>query len=127
MKRVFMISSYSLFGEGVEALLRQECGIECVGREADVDLAMARIKELCPDVVVVDNGCPARDAAAIVTRIFQEQAETRVVGLNLQDNTICIYHGEQRTVHGIEDLKKAIGNESSGQLAPEGGLAKEEN
>jgi hypothetical protein len=31
-----------------------------------------------------------------------------MVGLNLQDNTICIYRGKQRMPQAVEDLVEAI-------------------
>jgi len=42
MKCIFMLSSHPLFSQGVESLLRQETGLEIVGREADADEAFAR-------------------------------------------------------------------------------------
>jgi DNA-binding NarL/FixJ family response regulator len=127
MKRIFMISSYPLFGEGVEALLRQLGGIEFIGREADIDSAMAHIKEVGPDVVIVDDGCPACDAHTIVMRVLREQPGTKVIGLNLQDNTLCIYREEQRIAHGVEDLKSAIVDEGNVQLTLDHEIGKEEN
>jgi hypothetical protein len=41
-------------------------------------------------------------------RIFREGLVTKVVGLNLQDNTVSIYRGEQRIARGVEDLLEAI-------------------
>ena len=126
MKRIFMISSHPLFGEGVEALLRQLGGIEVVGREADIDSAIARIKEVGPDVVIVDDGCATCDVHTIVIRVFQEQPRAKVIGLNLNDNTLRIYHEEQRIAHGVEDLKNAIVDEGHHvQLDRE--IGKEEN
>jgi hypothetical protein len=127
MKRIFMISSHPLFGEGVEALLRQLGGIEVVGREADIDSAIAHIKELRPEVVIVDDGCPACDARIIVMRVLREQPGTKVVGLNLKDNTLCIYREEQRIAHGVEDLKSAIVDGGTVQPAFDHEIGKEEN
>ena len=108
MKRVFMFSSHPLFGQGVESLLREEAGLEIVGRETDVDKAVERIRELRPDVVVMDSGDPAGDPTPAVMRILREGLGTKLVGLNLKDNTMCIYRGEQRAVKSIEDLVEAI-------------------
>ena len=107
MKRVFMLSSHSLFGQGVESLLCQEAGLEIVGRETDADKAIGRIKELRPDVVIVDSGDPTCDPAPVVMRILREGG-IKIIGLDLQDNTLCIYRGEQRVVKCIEDLVEAI-------------------
>ena len=108
MKRIFMLSSYPLFSQAVESLLRPETELAIVGRETDVDKATERIKELQPDVVIVDSGDPTSDPTAAVMRILGLRSGIRVIGLNLQDNTICIYRGEQRIARAVEDLVEAI-------------------
>jgi DNA-binding NarL/FixJ family response regulator len=108
MRHVFIISSHPLFGQGVESLLRQEAGLEIVGRETDVDKAAEHIQELRPDVVILDCGDPACDPTPTVMRILREGLGTKVIGLNLQDNTLCIYRGEQRVVKEVKDLVEAI-------------------
>jgi hypothetical protein len=40
--------------------------------------------------------------------ILREGLETKVIGLNLQDNTMCVYRGEQRVVREVKDLVEAI-------------------
>ena len=108
MKRIFMLSSHPLFSQGVESLLCQKAGLEIVGREMDVEKGLERIKQLRPDVVIVDNGDPTHDPTPTVMRILRERLGTRVIGLNLQDNTVYIYRGEQRIVRAVEDLLEAI-------------------
>jgi len=83
-------------------------GLEIVGRETDIDKAIERIRELRPDVVIVDSGDPAGDPTIAVMRILREGVGAKVIGLNLQDNTICIYRGEQRVVKEVKDLVEAI-------------------
>jgi DNA-binding NarL/FixJ family response regulator len=108
MRRVFILSSHALFSHGVESLLRQEPGLEIVGRETDVDRAIECIQELRPDVVIFDNNDPEVDFRPVVMRIFREGLGTKVIGLNLQDNTLCIYRGEQRVIEEVKDLVEAI-------------------
>ena len=116
MKRVFILSSHPLFSQGVENLLRREAGLDIVGREADADKALERIKEIRPDVVILDCAEPECDPTLAVMRILREGLETKVIGLNLQDNTICIYRGEQRVVKDVKDLVEAI---EQSPLSPE--------
>jgi chemotaxis response regulator CheB len=108
MMRVLILSSYLLFGQGVESLLRQEPGVDIVGRETDVDHAMERIREVRPDVVILDGSGPAHDPTLAVMRILREGVGIKVIGLNLQDNTMCIYRGEQRVVKEVRDLVESI-------------------
>jgi DNA-binding NarL/FixJ family response regulator len=114
MKRVFVLSCHPLFGQGVELLLSQEAGLDIVGRETDLDRAIERIQELRPDVVIVDSNDSAYDLALVVMRILRERLPTRVIGLNLQENILCIYHGEQRVIKRLQDLVEAIQEQESG-------------
>jgi DNA-binding NarL/FixJ family response regulator len=108
MKRVIILLSYPLFGQGVESLLRRETGLEVVGRETDANKVIERMTELRPDVVIVDSADPECDPVSVVMRILRERVGTRVVTLNLQDNTMCVYRGEQRVVTQVQDLLEAI-------------------
>ena len=119
MKRVFLLSCHPLFGQGVESLLRRETGLDIVGRVADVDKAVDRIRELQPDVVIVDGGDPTYDPASVVARIVGEGLQTKVIGLKLQDNTICIYRSEQRVIKEVKDLVEAIENNPSESMSAE--------
>jgi DNA-binding NarL/FixJ family response regulator len=115
MKRIFMLSSHPLFSQGVESLLRRETGLEIVGREADADKALERIKELRPDVVVLDSA-DLRDPMPVVMRIFREGVGAKVISLNLKDNVMHVYRGEQRVVKQVEDLVKVIKAGASGKV-----------
>ena len=79
-------------------------GEDLVNRWHDV----GRIKELQPDVVVLDIGDPGCDPTLAVVCVLREELGTKVIGLNLEDNTICTYRGEQRVVREVCDLVRAI-------------------
>jgi DNA-binding NarL/FixJ family response regulator len=106
--RVFILSSYPLFGQGIESLLAQEVGLEILGRETDLNQALERIKELMPDVVIVDCDDPGVSLTAPVISILKERLGIRVIGLSIQCNTVSIYRGEERLVQGVDDLVEAI-------------------
>ena len=93
-----------MFSQGVESLLRQEPGVDIVGRETDVDKAIERIEELQPDVVIVDRADPAGGSMLVALRILREGVRSKVIGLNLQDKTIGIHRGEQQRPEGVKVL-----------------------
>lgn len=102
--RIFLLGSQSIFGNGIENLLSREQFIEIVGFEETSDQAVDHIRELAPDVVIlVGSGSPE-----IVLRILQGGVGIKIIMLNLEKNSICIYQGEQRVVQGIQDLMLAI-------------------
>lgn len=111
MKRIFMISSHPLFSQGVETLLRQNTELEFVGRESDIDKAIECIKLLHPDIVIVDQEFPLRTQSPILLRILDEGLSAKVIELNLRNNTMCIYRGEQRSAQDVQDLMRAIDND----------------
>ena len=113
MKRIFMVSGHPLFSQGVEMLLRQEQDLAIVGRETDADKAIERIKELRPDVIILEHALPECDPMPIVMRLLIERLNAKIIGLNLQANSIYIYREEQRMVRGVADLVTAIENDAS--------------
>jgi len=121
MKRFFMVSGFPLFCEGVIALLREKNGLEFVGREAHPDRAIAQIEGVRPDVVIVDTGDVTCDASALVMRILREHCEIKIIGLNLHDNTICLFHEERHSIRGVEDLMNAIQADDPAPLDRKGG------
>jgi DNA-binding NarL/FixJ family response regulator len=108
MKRVFVLTSHSLLGSGVGVLLRSAADLEVVGCESDLERAIAQIIELRPDVVVAETADLDEDWAHIMARTCQAGLQLCVVGVHLHDNRISIYQGEQRTVHDVEDLLRAV-------------------
>ena len=108
MTRVFVVSGFSLFNHGVEGLLLDEAGMEIVGREKNLDVALQRIKEVHPDVVILDSGSSEPDAASAVMRILGEGGEIKVITFSLNDNTMRIYCGGQRVITEVGDLVRAI-------------------
>ena len=105
--RVFILSSQSLFDLGVENLLRQEAELEVVGHEADMDRALMQIKALVPDVVILNSADASCSPTPAVLRLMNEVG-VRIIKLNLQDNTICMYRKEQRMIEEVGDLAKFV-------------------
>lgn len=113
MTRIFIISNYPMFSRGLESLLRQGNRLEVIGQETDLDRAIERIKNLQPDVVIVDNSGPGQQGiSAAVLQILDENSATKVIGLSLQGNHLSIYQSTRRIITGVEDLMNVIDNAS---------------
>ncbi len=116
MRRIFMISSQLMFSRGVENLLRGQANLEILGRETDAAKAVLQIRELQPDVVILDSKDLASAPSSIIANILKEAPGVKVITLNLANELIRIYHGEQRTAQCIDDLVDVIEED-----APESG------
>ena len=106
--RVLIVSQLSLFGEGVEGLLRQEPGLEIVGLETDPGQAIRRIKEAPPDVVILTDGEAATGLETELLHMVREGLRMRIVEIHLATNTLCIYCGERQSIREVRDLVDAV-------------------
>jgi DNA-binding NarL/FixJ family response regulator len=108
MIRVFILSKFPLFGQGVARLLSCEAGIEVVGQGTNTEKAIARIRDLRADAVILDHNDVKGGDPSVVVRILQSGICSKVIGLNLDENTLHVYCGEQRQAGRVEDLVHAL-------------------
>ncbi|MEU2280881.1 response regulator transcription factor [Streptomyces sp. NPDC013178] len=83
MIRVLLADDQSLVRAGFRALLDAQPDIEVAGEAADGDEALRKVRELRPDVVLMDIRMPLLDGLAATRRITEDEAlaEVRVVML----------------------------------------------
>ncbi len=107
--RVFLICTNQLVCEAVNVLLRRE-GIDLVGMETDIPVALTNIRKLHPDVVLVEgDGNPtAMSLMSSLAQLAYEDERLRVIRLCLTDEALHIYHQEQRRLVNTQDLVAAI-------------------
>ncbi|MFN8185559.1 MAG: response regulator transcription factor [Gaiellales bacterium] len=81
--RVFLVDDHDLFRAGVRAELDGE--VEIVGDARDVGGAIARIRELEPDVVLVDVHMPAGGGEAVIRGVGETCPGVRFLTLSVSD------------------------------------------
>lgn len=107
MTTIFIISSHPLFGYGLESLIRQETGAMVIGQETNVNRAIESIKELQPDVIILDNDDPLEPSPDIL-RLLKAMSGIKVISLNLQNNSLHVYRTLKQRVTDTKDFVKAI-------------------
>ena len=108
MLRVFILSRHPLFGRGVELLVGRESGLSIVGKETDVERGIDCVRSLAPDVVILDTGDPGFDPSPVIARVLGAGTKARILGINLEENLVCLYHEETRPIRAVSDLIAAI-------------------
>lgn len=83
--RVLIVDDQELVRMGFRMLLDAEPGIAVVGEAADGEAAVRRVRELSPDVVLMDVRMPGLDGIAATARIVTESPESRVLVLTTFD------------------------------------------
>ena len=108
VKRVFVLFRRSLFHQGIKTLLSQETELEIVGQDTEAAAAVACIQTFKPDVVILNLDDPEPDLSSSVLCVLRERTGIRIIGLSLRDNRICVFQGENKEIHQLDDLFDAI-------------------
>lgn len=104
--RVFILAREPLFAQGVRSLLQEQAGIEVVGTATVGPEAMAQLRVVAPDVVVVE--AKGEEQGALVAEILETFPTVKVVGLTPEDNRLHIYYAQMRYSRQVEDFLEAI-------------------
>lgn len=84
--RVVLADDHEVVRAGLKALVDASPGLRVVGEAGDGAEAVARARELAPDVVVMDVSMPGMDGAEAAERIARECPAVRVVALTAHDD-----------------------------------------
>ena len=81
--RVLLADDHTIFRAGLKALLDAEMGIEVVGEASTGDEAVEMVREVKPDIVVMDLSMPGSGGLEATRRITALQLPTRVLVLTM--------------------------------------------
>jgi len=85
--KVLIADDHTLVRDGIRALLVLAADIEVVGEAATGKEALEQIKELRPDVVLMDLMMPTMSGLDATRRIRREFPETKVLALTQYDDS----------------------------------------
>jgi len=108
--RVLLADDHAVLREGLRSLLSLRDDIEVVGEATNGLVALEMVRQLRPDVVVMDIAMPVMDGLEATRRLKQEHPETRVLILTQHDNREYVFSLLQAGAAGYV-LKKAGGAE----------------
>jgi two-component system nitrate/nitrite response regulator NarL len=134
--RVVVADDHPLFREGVVRALSSSGEVNVVGEADDGTSALALIKDLRPDVALLDYRMPGMDGAEVAAAVRSSELPTRVLLLSAHDESAIVYQALQQGAAGFllkdstrTEIVKAVLECASGRdvVAPSlvGGLAGE--
>lgn len=79
--RVVIVDDHPVVRQGLRAFLATQEGITVVGEAADAAAALATVRAVAPDVVLLDLVMPGRDGVSTIAAMIAESPDTKVLVL----------------------------------------------
>ena len=98
--RVLLVDDHSLFRKGLAALLAKEKDFEIVGEAEDGIEALAKAKELKPDLVLMDISMPRCDGVEATRRIRKALPSIKIVMLTILETDKKLFEAIKAGAHG---------------------------
>lgn len=98
--RVVLADDHALFRRGLSTLLAKEKGFEVVGEAENGDEAFAKVRELKPDIVLMDIYMPGCDGLTATRRIKKAFPSVKVVILTVSDEDKKLFEAIKCGAHG---------------------------
>ena len=99
MLSVVVADDHPLYRDALVRVLREQVEIEVVGEAADGREALDRVRDVRPDVAVLDVGLPDIDGFGVLEEMRREGLPTRVVFLTARDDSATMYRA---IAHGAD-------------------------
>ncbi len=98
--RIFLADDHVLVRAGIRSLLEQMPGIEVVGEAGDGSEAYNLIKELRPDIVLMDVAMSRMNGIEATERIKKSYSDVRVIILSMHSNEEYVLQALQAGASG---------------------------
>lgn len=91
MIRLLIVDDQEIVRQGLEILLGHEPDIEVVGVGGDGDAAIEKVRELSPDVVLMDLRMPRKNGIHATRHITRHYPNVKVVVLTTYDDDVWVF------------------------------------
>lgn len=84
--RIFLAEDHALVREGLKMLINGQPDMEIVGEADDGQTAFTQVKDVAPDLAIVDVALPHRNGAVLTEKLAKEMPGLRVLALTVHQD-----------------------------------------
>jgi DNA-binding NarL/FixJ family response regulator len=106
--RIFIVYREGLFAQGMRSLLERRRSVEVVGMERDAGKALAAMRLLKPEVVIVEESSDTDQPSGLVALFLEEAVASRIVSLSLGRDYATIYESRRLPARSAAEFDRAI-------------------
>jgi two-component system NarL family response regulator len=99
--RVLLVDDHALFRQGVRNIIEAEEEFEVVGEAGDGAGALAKARELNPDLILMDINMPHGSGLEAVSAIKRELPDVRIIMLTVHDKDENLFEAIKRGAEGF--------------------------
>lgn len=121
--RICIVYGDSLLAEGIVSMLRNAAGLEVMCMRVSEEDPLARLREMRPDITLVDQGDPLAASLLQSHHIYDQEPEAKLIIVDLNSNKISVHHKEETVVTGKDELVNALRRLGPSRQEREEGLA----
>jgi two-component system response regulator DegU len=90
---IVVVDDHPIFRQGVVDALSLEPGFKVIGQASNGEKALSMIRDLRPDVAVLDINLPGLNGQQVTHQVVQEKIPTKIILLTAYDDHEQVLHG----------------------------------
>jgi DNA-binding NarL/FixJ family response regulator len=109
-KRIVIVDDHPLFRKGLEQLIHSEDGFAVCGEAGSAPQAMDVLRQVRPDLVIVDISLPGANGVELIKNIRAELPELPVLVLSMHDESLYALRALRAGAQGYVMKQEALEN-----------------
>lgn len=107
LKSVFAVWTHPLFHVSIRMLLNHP-EIDWLGSTSDYTIALDKILKFKPEIIIIEEEQEGRTPIKLMKNLESYHMDFFIIGLNLNDNKVNVYHHQEHQVIKADDLIRLI-------------------